>query len=498
MAGRARRWGLRLGAVAAALLAVLLLRAAWLRPVPFDPGPAPEVPEVDANAAAAVLSRAIAIPTVSPDAELAAEAYGPRREAMLALHRLLQQEFPRVHQALTREVVGELSLLYRWPGTDPTAEPILLLAHLDVVPVEPGTEQDWTHPPFSGAIADGTVWGRGALDDKTSVVAILLAIERLLQEGFTPRRTVVLAFGHDEELGGRQGAAVLAATLEHRGEHFAFLLDEGGAIVDGAIPGLPHPAAMVGIAEKGYASLLVSLVGEGGHSSMPPDTVAIQRLAAAIGRLHDEPMDARIDGPTEIMVDQLAPHLGFGMRVGLANRWLLDPLVVALMTTDPASHASVRTTLVPTMIDAGVAPNVLAQRAEVVLNSRILPGDTVADVLEHVRAVIDDPQIEVRCLSEHECREPTTVADIEGEGFALVRRAIVHTVPDAVVIPNLVVGGTDARHYQRVARDAFRFLPIRLRKAERVRLHGTDEQITVEGFADAVRFYLNLLTLAAG
>lgn len=470
----------------------MLARAAWLSPEPYDPGPAPTIPEVDAEHAARALSRAVALPTISSDGS------AEREVAMLGLHHRLQEDFPRVHQALTREVIGDLSLLYHWEGSDPSAEPVLLLAHLDVVPIEPGTQGDWTHPPFSGAIADGFVWGRGAIDDKASAVAILYAIERLLEEGFTPRRTVVIAMGHDEEVGGHRGAAVLAATLEDRGEHFAFLLDEGGALVDGAIPGLPRPAAMVGIAEKGYASLVLSVSGEGGHSSMPPSTVAIQRLAAAVERLHDEPMDARLDGPTATMVDHLAPHMGFGMRIGLANRWLLDPLIVRLMTTEPPSHASVRTTLVPTMLDAGVAPNVLAQRAEVVLNSRILPGDTVQDVIDHVREVVDDPQMEVRCLRDEECREPTTVADIEGEGFELVRRAIVHTFPEAVVIPNLVVGGTDARHYQRVAPDAFRFLPIRMTNEDRERLHGTDERMSVEGYGDAVRFYETLLTLAAG
>lgn len=476
----------------AGLVVVLLARTALLTPEPFDPGPAPSIPEVDAEHAARSLGRAVAIPTVTPDGT------APRREAMLELHRQLQEDFPRVHQALQREVVGELSLVYRWPGTDPSAEPVLLTAHLDVVPVEPGTEEDWTHPPFSGAIASGTVWGRGSLDDKASLVAILYAIERLLEDGFTPRRTLVLAFGHDEETGGHQGAATLASTFEERGERFAFLLDEGGALIDGAIPGLDRPAAMVGIAEKGHASLVLSVRGEGGHSSMPPDTGAIQRLAAAVERLSDSPMPARLDGPTATMTDHLAPHLSFGMRIGLANRWLLDPLIIRLMTTEPPSHASVRTTVVPTMLDAGVAPNVLAQRAEVVLNARILPGDTVQDVIEHVAEVVDDPEMEVRCLVDEECRDPSAIADVDGEGFDLVRRAIVHTFPEAVVIPNLVLGGTDARHYQRVARDAFRFLPLRMVKEDRVRIHGTDEQLSVEGFSDAVRFYMTLVTLAAG
>jgi carboxypeptidase PM20D1 len=482
--------GLGLGA----LLAVMVVRGVCNAPAPFDPGPAPDLPAVDPAAAAERLARAVRIPSISP--REGAPEHAQASETLRALHRQLEVDFPRVHQALARETVSELSLLYRWPGTDPTAEPILLTAHLDVVPVEPGTEADWTRPPFSGAIEDGIVWGRGTLDDKTGVVGLLQATELLLTEGFAPRRTIVLAFGHDEEIGGEHGAKAIAAALEARGERFAFVLDEGGSILAEAIPGLDREAALVGVAEKGIAHVVLSLHAEGGHAAMPPPAGAIQRLAAAVVRLQGEPMPARIGGATRLMLDGMAPHMSLPMRTMLSNLWILSPVIERVLASQPASNATVRTTLAPTMIDGGVAPNVLAANAEVMINARILPGDTVDDVLAHVRDVIDDPEIEVSCRED--CWGPSPISSLDDEGYHVVGRAIAHVFPEAVTVPYLVVGATDARHYAGVARQAYRFLPIRMRTADRTRVHGTDERTTVEGFAEAVRFYMTVMMLAAG
>lgn len=492
---RRRRWGRALGLGVGALVAVMLVRGACNQPEPFDPGPAPELPAVDPAAAAERLARAVRIASVSPRPDDGA-THGERVVAMKALHRQLEADFPRVHQALRPEVIGELSLLYRWPGRDPAAEPILLTAHLDVVPVEPGTEGDWTRPPFSGAIEDGVVWGRGTLDDKTGVVGILEAAELLLAHGFTPRRTVVLAFGHDEEIGGQHGAKAIAAALAARGERFAFVLDEGGTIISEAIPGLERQAALVGVAEKGIANVVLSLRDEGGHASMPPTTSTIGRLAAAVAAIEGEPMPMRLHGATRMMLDGMAPHMGLPMRTVLSNLWLLEPVIERVLASQPASNATVRTTLAPTMMHAGVASNVLAASGEVTVNARVLPGDTIDDVLAHVRDVIDDPGIEVSCRED--CWGPSAVSSVDDEGYAVVRRAIAHVFPDAIVVPYLTVGATDARHYAGVARQAYRFLPIRMRAKDRTRMHGTDEQTTVEGFGEAVRFYMTVMTLGAG
>jgi carboxypeptidase PM20D1 len=247
------------------------------------------------------------------------------------------------------------------------------------------------------------------------------------------------------------------------------------------------PIALIGVAEKGYASFELSLRAAGGHSSMPPPHGALGRLAAAIVRLEDEPMPAELRGPAAAMIDRLTPEMGFGPRLALANRWLLDPLIVRVLARHPASNAIVRTTTAPTMFAAGTADNVLAARARAVVNFRILPGDTVADVEAHIRAVMGDPDIEVACVDR--CWEPSPPSPTHGPGWDHLQAAIAWSWPDAVVSPSLVVGATDARYYVAVTDRVYRFAPLRLDDRERERLHGTDERIALENLERAVKFY---------
>lgn len=471
-----------------ALVVVCVGRAIVVRPPAFDPGPAPSLPAIDQARAAKRLSEAIAIPTVSLST-------GGTPESFDRLHALLAERYPRVFSSLEVEAVGASRIL-RWRGTDPSLAPVLLLAHLDVVPVEPGTEGDWTHPPFSGVMDGDFVWGRGAMDDKAGVIGLLEAVDTMLAAGLSPRRTIVLAFGHDEEVGGEEGAAAIAQRLGETGERYAFVLDEGGAVFSGGLPGVVQPVAFVGIAEKGYASVELSLQGEGGHSSMPPPRGAIGRLAEAVAAVETSQMPVSLRGPTRAMLDTLAPHMSFAPRLAMTNLWLLDGIVARVLATQPAANATVRTTTAPTMFTAGTAENVLAARAQAIVNFRILPGETVDDVLAHVRDVVDDPAIEVRCVGV--CRDPSPISPVDGEGFAVIRRAITHVFPEALVAPHLVVGGTDARHYTNLSDQVYRFLPIALDDTDRARLHGTDERISLDGVGGAVRFYATLLVLAAG
>ena len=481
-----------LGAVGL-LAAVLVIKAAMLTSPDHAIPPAPEVPVVDGDAvaghmAALVQSRTISLTRHDGSPEPLADA-----STFVELHGRLRELYPRVHEQLEVEAVAEHSRLLRWAGSDPALAPVLFAAHVDVVPVEPGTEDGWTHPPFSGAIDDGYVWGRGAIDDKLGVVGLMEAVESLLAEGYTPRRTVLLALGHDEEVGGHAGAETMAALLAERGVQPWFVFDEGGALILDAIPTLDKPTAFVGVSEKGYASFELTVVGEGGHSNSPPPTGAIGRLARAVSRLEEQQMATDIRGATSLMLDAIAPHVGLGLRIPLANRWLLEPVLESFTASDPASNPTVRTTTAVTVFDAGVADNVLASRARAVVNFRLLPGDTVADVEAHIREVIDDETIAVECFGT--CTEPSATAPVDDERFGLIRASIKQVYPDAVVAPYLVIGGTDARYYQPLAQDdaAYRFLPLRMRPEDRARLHGTDERIAVEDLEDGVRFYMILL-----
>ncbi|MCA3254526.1 MAG: M20/M25/M40 family metallo-hydrolase, partial [Alphaproteobacteria bacterium] len=444
----------------------------------------PPVAVADDPAAVSRLAEAIRIPTISKQAGV---VDGP---AFDRLHAFLATSFPRVHQVCAPEIVAGHSLLFACKGSDASLKPVLLAAHQDVVPIDPGSESKWEQPPFAGVIANGFVWGRGTLDDKQSMMAILEATERKLAAGWTPARTVYLAFGHDEEVGGA-GAAAMAALLKSRGVTLDLVLDEGMAVTKGIVPGISKPVAHIGVAEKGYLSVRVTATAPGGHSSMPTDDNAVVTLSKAITRLVENQHPARIDGATAGMLEALGPHMGLGMRVALANQWLTRPLVLRQFIANPTTAATVRTSTAPTLLMAGTKDNVLPQSASAIVNHRILPGDSIAGVLAHDREVIGDPRVTVEPSAEG--REPSAVSPTSGPGYDLLARAIGRTFPDAVIAPGLVLGGTDARNYQPVSTAIYRFTPMTMTPADLPRIHGTNERIGVADYARAIAFYGALL-----
>lgn len=445
--------------------------------------------DLDELAAAQRLAAAVRFPTVSREGG----ATDPR--PFTDFNAWLEASFPRAFAALSRERV-EAGQLLTWRGADPSLPPVLLAAHADVVPVEPGTERDWTRPPFGGEIADGFVWGRGTLDDKASLLGILEAVERLLADGFRPRRTVLFAFGEDEEIGGEDGAATIAALLAARGVRPAWALDEGLTIVEGMVPGLDRPLAAVGVAEKGFVTLDLTVETDGGHSSMPPSETAIGILARALARLEAAPMPAELDDPARQGFEFLGPEMPFDSRLAFANLWLFGPLVERELAATPPGAALLRTTLAPTLLEAGVKDNVLASRARAAVNSRIQPRDSIAAVVRHVRRAIADPRVVVT-LRPGMRSEPSPVSPASGEGFRAVARTVREVFPDTVVAPWLVLGATDGRHYAGVADAVYRFAPFRLVPEDLARIHGTDERIAIASYADLIRFYHRLLAAAA-
>ena len=413
------------------------------------------------------------------------------RVPFLEFHAFLERSFPRVHATLTREVVADLSLLYTWPGSDPDRLPILLTHHFDVVPVPPEQLDEWEQPPFSGVVADGYLWGRGALDDKAGFMAIFEAVESLLAEGHAPDRTVYLAFGHDEEVGGDHGAGATAALLESRGVRLEFTLDEGMVVLEGLMPGVEAPIALIGIAEKGYLTLRITAKAPGGHSSTPPPHTAIGRLARAVQRIEDHPMPARLEGPALLTLEALAPHGPFALRLALSQRWLLGGLLERELESSRATNAMLRTTTAVTMIEGGVKENVLPPTATATVNFRVIPGDTPESVTAHVRSVLDDPEIEI-----HEVRatSPSPMASVESGSYQAIAAAIRATLPATLVAPGLVLGGTDTKHYVRLAENSYRFTPMRLGQGDLGRVHGLNERISTENFGELIRFYRELLS----
>jgi carboxypeptidase PM20D1 len=404
--------------------------------------------DFDRAAALERLSRAIQFRTVSNQdpAQTSLHEFARFRD-------FLHKAFPLIGKQLAREIVAGYSLLYTWQGENSALKPMLLMAHMDVVPAN---ERGWRHAPFSGALADGYVWGRGAMDDKSSLLAILESVEHLLEKGFRPKRTVYLAFGHDEEVGGHRGAAKVAELLRSRGVSLELVVDEGLNILNGIVPGIAAPVALIGIAEKGYLSLRLTAQAHGGHSSIPPPQNAIGILSRALQRLEATPFPSRLGAATRQMFEYLGPEMSWTNRVALANLWLFDPLVQKQLAQSPLTNAAIRTTLAPTLFHAGVAENVLPTQASAVVNLRLLPGDSIAGAIEHVSRAVNDPQIAVTPLPVQ--MEPSPVSDVDNAAFLMVQQAIRQTAPDALVAPGLVVAATDSRHYAALTQNVFRFL----------------------------------------
>ena len=409
--------------------------------------------------------------------------------AFRALYATFGEAFPRVHRALDTVQVNGLSRLYTWRGTDPSRDPIVLMAHIDVVPVEDSAE--WKHPPFSGRAADGYIWGRGALDDKASAVGILEAIETLLERGVTPRRTVHVALGHDEEVGGQRGGKAMAERITDGGVSPALVVDEGGAVTHGVLPGLDDPLAVVGVAGKGFLTLKLTTNGPGGHSSVPPNQTSVDALNEALSRLRDRPLASRLSGVAGTMFDYLAPEMDLPMRALLANRWLTAPALRWILNRRPPTRAAIRTTAAPTRLTAGVKDNVIPTTARAVVNFRVLPSQSIQSVIDHVRSTVEGLPVQTEVLRS---QEPPAVSRVDTPAFRTLQRTVEQVTADSVVVtPYLVPGRTDSDYYAEHSNAVYRFIPYQLGPDDRSRIHGPNERIAVKDYRSVVRFYMQII-----
>ena len=468
------------------LVAVVLLRTMMLTSKQVQGGPATYA-ALDSRTLVGRLARSIQFKTISYQ-----DPAQSKSEEFTGLHQFLDQAFPHVHETLKREVVAEYSLLYTWKGQDERLKPLLLMAHMDVVPAESQSGSGWTYPAFEGRIADGYLWGRGTLDDKDAMLGILESVERLLQEGYAPRRTIYLAFGHDEEVGGQSGAASVAALLYSRGIKLDYVLDEGLTIVEGVVPNITKPVALVGVAEKGYVSIEMTVESEGGHSMMPPQQTAIGILSAAIDKIEQNQFPTRMGMPVRQMFGTLAPEMPFGMRIIFANLWLFEGLVEKKLAASPRTNALIRTTTAPTIFTSGVKENILPTTARSVVNFRLLQGESIGSVMEYVRRTIDDPRVKIR-PSAGFSSEPSYISDTGSPGFRAIELTIRQVFPEVLVAPGLCIGATDSRHYAKLTKSIFRFSPLWLRPDDLQRIHGIDERISIENYTKVVKFYTQLI-----
>jgi carboxypeptidase PM20D1 len=397
----------------------------------------------------------------------------------------LKEAFPVFHRNAGLTVVNNYGLVYRWQGRDSAAPPAMLCAHYDVVPVEAGTEKDWVQPPFSGALADGRVWGRGTLDIKSQITAQMEAAEGLMNAGFTPERDIYFAYGHDEEVGGREGAQKIAEHFAAAGLRFAVVLDEGGAVITDPLPGVRRPLGMIGIAEKGHANYVITVTDKGGHSSTPPAHSAVGRLARLLVRIEDHPLPQRLTPAVRAMLAGLKDDLGPAFRLAIGAQWLFRPLILRLLGRNPVTNALTRSTFALTIAKAGEAPNVLPQQAQACVNVRLLHGDTAESVQRYIEGLVGG-EAAVQSILPH---EPSAVSPVDGAAFGRLKALVAEVFPGARAAPYLVTGGTDARKYYAVSDNVYRFTPVQIDTKERNTMHGTNESISIENYGKMILFY---------
>ncbi|MBC5991803.1 M20 family peptidase [Pontibacter cellulosilyticus] len=417
-------------------------------------------------------------------------------ENFLGLHNYLATAFPLVHQYLTREAVNNYSLLYTWTGTNSSLKPVLISAHLDVVPIESASENDWRHDPFKGEIADGYIWGRGTMDDKYRVIAILEAAERLLQQNYQPERTIYFAFGHDEEVGGYEGAGQISALLESRGVALEAVFDEGLAVAEDIIPGVEEQLALVGTAAKGNLNLKLTVTGEGGHSSMPPLETPIALLSRALVRLHDKPFKPRMIPTTRETVNVLASRMGGKYKFAVRHYGLFENRILKMLAQDQATNALIRTKMAPTILEAGDKYNVLPRIATAIINIRILNGEDINSVIKHVKKSIADDRVQVEVFGKYTPPSPVTPTDTWL--YAALNSTINKTFPDALVVPALFPGATDSKHYTNLTPNIFRFAPQVVNRESAKLVHNVNERISVDVLRKCIQFYENLIQTTCG
>ena len=481
-----KKIGIAAAAVGGALALSVPVKALFYKEPKIDvPAPAPE--RVDLARFRKNLSDAIRIRTVAGKDEASTDY-----EPFFAFHAFLRERYPLMHEKLELTVVNRAALIFRWKGQNPNAEPIALLAHQDVVPVSEGTLGDWTHPPFDGVDDGEFIWGRGALDMKNHLIAVLESVETLLEEGFAPERDVYVLLGNNEEVmcaNEDNGAVVICDYLAKHGVHLDSVIDEGGAILPVDVKGVIHKQlAGIGVAEKGYADVEVAVLDKGGHSSQAPNHTALGKLANVIRDIENHQFKAKISPMLMELFDKIGRSVSYPAKLVTCNLKLLKPALEAGLSYVPPAASMMRTTLGVTMASGSPQANVLPQRASIIVNFRIYPGQTVDDVLAHLKKVIRyKKNIEITLLPGW--KNPSSISSTDSRAFRAIERIAKGMDPDTVVAPYLVMGGTDACHYEPVCDHIYRYSPFRVSTSLLLTCHGTNERIPVACMENGVAFF---------
>ncbi|HVM88551.1 MAG TPA: M20 family peptidase [Puia sp.] len=428
------------------------------------------------------LSKAVQIKTISFADTIPADT-----AEFLRFRGFLEYAYPLIHRRLQRQIFNHFSYLFKWEGKNKNLAPYVLMAHMDVVPVEEITAGKWSVTPFSGTIKDSMVWGRGSVDDKSCVISILEAVEDLLQKNFQPERTIYLSFGHDEEISGTRGATSIASWFTQQNIHPEMVLDEGGEITLENFPELKRPVAVIGIAEKGYLSFTLSVDKKGGHSSMPEKETAIDILSKALVKLREKPMPFNITNPSKELLNRIGPGMPFMNRMALSNLWLFESLFEKQADKKNTTFASFHTTIVPTVFNSGIKDNVIPTNATAIINCRSLPGDSQDDVMAFIKKQINDDRVIIKPQKLN--NNASAITPVDGAPFKKIEELCYQTMPDVIPVPYLVIGATDSRHFSEVCSNILRFTPAVDLKG----FHGIDERLPISDFKRMIFFYSLLI-----
>lgn len=441
--------------------------------------------DVDSDKIAKHLSTIIQCDTVS------FENVTPNKKEFNRLHRALKEMYPLVDKNLELKKINEYSLLYKWEGSDTSLDAICLMAHQDVVPAEKSTLDKWSYPPFSGAIEKGKVWGRGALDIKNQLIASIEAVEYLLAEGFEPKRTVYLSFGHDEEIGGGDGAKAVVNYLAKQGVRLEAVIDEGGMINKDSLPGVSGKIGLIGMVEKGYANIELHVNQPPGHSAMPKRETTLTILAEAITKINKNPMPANARA-IKPMFEGLGKTAPFYLRLLFANLWIFGGIVNLILSKEATTNASIRTTAVPTIIHGGEKENVVPNHGYVNINSRLMPGTTYHDVIAHFKKIINDDRIEYK-VNPNFCCEASAISDMKSKAYQTTIKTVKQVFGDIPVTFFLMLGGTDSRNFCEISDNVHRFSPCVMDKTILSLIHGIDESIEISELRGMAQFLIQYI-----
>ena len=428
------------------------------------------------------LSKAIQIRTISYDDPAKYDS-----TVFYQFKHLLEQSYPLIHTNLKRIIFNDFSFLYEWPGRNNLFEPYVLMAHSDVVPVEEEALSLWKVPPFSGEVITDTIWGRGTVDDKGSLIAILEAVEYLLSSHYTPERTIYLCFGHDEEISGNLGGREMSDWFRQQKIKPELVLDEGLEVMNKKFPGLKKPVALIGVAEKGYATFDLRVEKNGGHSSAPENETAIDILVSALNRLQDKKSPAKLIPLVDTFFRKIKGNLPYSIRSAVNNQWLFKKAILRQMEKTYVTNAIIRTTLVTTIIKSGIKDNVIPTIATATVNCRILPGETLNEVESFISKVIKDERVKVtRTIN---CWEVPPFTSHTGPAYKSIEKLAQQFFPDATAAPFFVIGATDSRYFRTISEGVINFNPV----VDSDGVHGINERRSTQDFERMIRFYIQLI-----